>query len=510
MSILKIKDRVTGAWIPAGTIYGCGGEAVQQVSDETGSEMTQLWTEFGRLQNAVQDWPVLKERNSWKGSIPAAQVTEVRFVREYEAIGTEDETWNADVDGEGTITGYRSGTVVTICSNGAERIRLDTANALNLFANMQALEAVKGLEMIDASGVENLAGAFYNCKSMKEIDLSAWHLERLVNANGMFNGCTALQSVKFSRYGIPAVESCTSMFDGCIALTEVDMGRGLPIVGEKMFFKCLELVTVSGLDTVSAIGDRAFVYTPKLAAADLRDRNVTTIGESACRLSGIEDSVALTSAPDVGEMATRSQRWSSDALTEIRSRSIPDVYIQVPNAENQDNYADIQFGTYNGEPVSVAEAGCSALALYHEWNAIHAGTDLEYASFREWWNATIGATDYVSGNTMDGTTVSKMVEILGWTSLGLTFVEGVDQLDTVIQRLEQGLPTFASMQSANNQDGTHAVLIIGGDSRRRKLAVLDSHVVGTDAIVSWIGFEDIFSETRADKDYIEPFSYGEG
>jgi hypothetical protein len=65
------------------------------------------------------------------------------------------------------------------------------------------------------------------------------------------------------------------------------------------------------------------------------------------------------------------------------------------------------------------------------------------------------------------------------------------------------------MQSANNPGGTHAVLIIGGDSRKGKLAVLDSHVVGADATVSWLAFEDIFSEGRGDKDYVEPFDYGE-
>jgi hypothetical protein len=147
--------------------------------------------------------------------------------------------------------------------------------------------------------------------------------------------------------------------------------------------------------------------------------------------------------------------------------------------------------------------------LYHEWNAIHAGTAREYPSFRAWWNATIGATDFVAGNTMDNTTIPKMIAILGWESLGLSFVEGAEQLDIILRRLEQGLPTFASMQSANNPGGTHAVLIIGGDSRKGKLAVLDSHVVGADATVSWLAFEDIFSEGRGDKDYVEPFDYGE-
>lgn len=515
MSVLKVKDRDTGEWVAAGTVHGGECEAAQQVSDKTGAEMTQLWAEFAGLRSTVKDWPVLAVRSYWLQylevgmTIPLADVTEVHFVSDYEPTGQEDESWNADAGREGTIKGYRTGTVVTISAEGSEKIRMNSY-ATGMFANMEKLTTVTGWELLDGTNVETTHGAFARDYALTSVDLSGVQMPNWSGGNGMFNYCEALQTVKLPRYGIPKLTAVESMFDGCTNLKEADLGRGLPQVGKRMFYKCLNLQQIQGLEAVSAIGDRAFVYTPALAAVDLRDRNVKTIGESACRLSGMEDSVALTSAPDVGQMATRSKRWSADARKAIRQREFPTVYIPVPNTENQDNYPDIQFGSYEGEPVSVAEAGCTALTLYHAWNAVHAGTEKEYGSFRAWWNATIGATDYVTGNVMDSNTVPKMLQILGWESDGNIPVEGVEQLDVLLERLEQGLPTYASIQSANNVGGTHSVLIIGADAARKKLAVLDSHVVGTEGVVSWLSFEDIFTDGWESYDGIDPMDYGVG
>ena len=89
-------------------------------------------------------------------------------------------------------------------------------------------------------------------------------------------------------------------------------------------------------------------------------------------------------------------------------------------------------------------------------------------------------------------------------------MEGAEQLDILLERLEQGLPTYASIQSANNVGGTHSVLIIGADAARKKLAVLDSHVVGTEGVVSWLAFEDIFTDGWESYDGIDPMDYGVG
>lgn len=474
------------------------------------NELTELWAELAELRSIVKDWPILKQKNQWKGSIAAANITEVKFVASYTATGSEDETWNADLNDEGKIKGYRTGTVITISAEGNGKVRLSATNSFNMFANMSSLQSISGLELIDASQVENFAGSFYNCKSLKEVDLSSWHLQKLVNASGTFNNCNNLEHVKFSRYGLPSVTATTSMFEGCPKLISVDLGRGLPVLSDKTFFKCINLEEVTGLGSIKTIGEKAFAYTSELDSTDLVAKNITSIGASALRLSSIEDDVDLStvSLDIVGDMATRNKRWNSDSLTALKNIAIPDIYIDVPNTENQDNFTDIKFGTYNGEDISVAEGGCSAVALYHEWNAVYAGTENEYASFRDWWNAKIAPTDFVANNTMDGNTMSNLIAILGWTSIGLSLVDdGVSQLNTIVNRLAAGLPTYASMNSIN-MDETHAIIIIGGNSETKKLAILDSHVLGTTGTVSWVSFEDIFVEGTSERDSIRPFDYG--
>jgi hypothetical protein len=475
------------------------------------NELTELWAELAELRSIVKGWPVLKQKNQWKGSIQAASITAINFVASYTTTGSEEEAWNADLNDEGKIKGYRTGTVVTISAEGNGKIRLSATNSFNMFANMTSLQSISGLELIDASQVENFAGSFYNCKALKEVDLSSWHLQKLTNASGVFNNCSSLEYVKFSRYGLPLVTATASMFEGCPNLVSVDLGRGLPVLSDKTFFKCINLEEITGLSSIKTIGEKALTYTSKLDSTDLVAKNITSIGASALRLSSIEDDVDLStvSLDIVGDIATRNKRWSSDSLTALKNIAIPDVYIDVPNTENQDNFTDIKFGTYNGEDVSVAEGGCSAVALYHEWNAIYAGTENEYASFRDWWNAKIAPTDFVANNTMDGNTMSKLIAKLGWTSIGLSLVnDGVSQLNTIVNRLSNNLPTYISMNSINMEDETHAAVVVGGDSKARKLAILDSHVLGTTGTVSWVAFEDIFVEGTSERDSVRPFDYG--
>lgn len=285
----------------------------------------------------------------------------------------------------------------------------------------------------------------------------------------------------------------------------------LTAIGEKAFFKFIALKKVSGLDSVAAIGAYAFCYTPNLASIDLVPGNLTSIGESAFRMSSAEDTLDLSavSASSIGSMATRHKRWSSDELSAIKSVAFPKtVYLRVPNPENQDNYPDVWFGTYNGEKLSVAEGGCSALTCYHIWNYIHAGTDKQYSSWLDWYNATINKDGhFAENNDMTSQVEQEMATTLGWSDSGNTRVSNAAQLQVILDRLAIGYPTHATIHSVNNDGGTHAVAIVGCNAKTHKLAVIDSHVVGVSGVVAWIAFEDIFIEGDSEPDRIRIMDY---
>lgn len=335
-------------------------------------------------------------------------------------------------------------------------------------------------------------------------------MPKVHNTAGMCSECTNLKRFRFSQYGTPNLSKCNSMFSGCVRLEQVDMGRGLPQVDSQMFYKNLMLETVSGLGSVTSIGEQAFVYTPRLADTDLRSEKVQSIGADACRLSGIEDcaDLACVSTENVGELATRHERWSEETLAAMETVDIPDVYIEVPNPDNQSNYPELLFGTKDGEPLYIAESGCAALALYHAWNALHAGTGEEYADFADWWNAMIVPTDFVANNAWtDDSDFLELLAAVGWERIERSAVAGMAQLQKTIDRLKAGFPVFASMHSANTLGGKHAVLIIGCNGETRKLAILDPNVTGTTGTVAWVAFEDIFTEVLDDYDYIDLIDY---
>lgn len=293
--------------------------------------------------------------------------------------------------------------------------------------------------------------------------------------------------------------------------TKVSIACGsVTAVEEKAFYKFLALKKVSGLSAVTTIGAYAFCYTPNLASIDIVPGNLASIGASAFRMSSAEDVLDLSSVSlsNVGDMATRNKRWSASALSAVRNVVFPKtIYFDVPNSENQGNYPDIPFGTDNGEALTVESGGCTSLACYHIWNYIHAGTDKQYGNYLEWYNATINKNgDFAENNMMDGNTEPSMIAELGWTDSGNTMVNDAAQLQTIIDRLLIGYPTYATMHSVNSVY-THVVVIVGCNVKTHKLAVIDSHVVGTSGVVSWLSFEDIFVGGSAESDRIRVIDY---
>lgn len=273
-------------------------------------------------------------------------------------------------------------------------------------------------------------------------------------------------------------------------------------IGEKAFFKFLALKKISGLGAVTTIGAYAFCYTPNLASIDLVPGNLTSIGASAFRMSIVEDVLDLStvSVNIIGDIATRLKRWSASSLSDVQSVVFPrTIYFKVPNPDNQQNYADIPFGTENGVQL-YANDGCSALASYHVWNCLNAGTNKQYDNWLDWYNATINADgSFADTNKFDAQMYPTIFERLGWSGGTKTKVNDSQQLQSIVDNLVNGMPTIVSIRSVNT-NGSHAVAVVGCDSETHKLAVVDSNVVGTSGMISWIAFEDIFVEGTSDVD----------
>lgn len=469
---------------------------------------------------ALNEYPVLLPQGTWRGSTDYPTLREIRFVENY-SPDSYDETWDAG-EVAGSITAYREGDILTVSANGKRKIKI-SSNAAGMFSSCRKLKTILGLEMLDASAVTHLGGAFVNCYELTSVDMSSWYCGEVTSIGGMFQYCHDLQSVKMPHgLNSETVTVTASVFEDCFKLREVDMANGPISVGDRMFAKCIDLEHASGLGAVTTVGTKAFIYCSNLKSIDLNPAILTSIGESAFRLSSVEDCInmdELNTACVIADYATRSKRWSDNAvLAAVQSKPIPTILLNVPHADSQKKYTNVKFGhrnvpwddTENAVDVYIAEGGCSALSLYHEWQCIHHGTELEKDNFLHYWEAFEG-DNFVNNNTEEmGDYFPVQAEMLGWGH-SEEFITTADQYDVIIDRLNKHMPTCTIMRTAGNS-GHHAVVIVGADALSRKLAVLDSAVTSESAVLTWVKFEDIFSGTDygvGDYDRLVVHTYGD-
>ncbi len=95
-----------------------------------------------------------------------------------------------------------------------DNIKLDSL--LILFAGLENLKEVEGLDKIDTTDVESMAGMFAGCKSLKTIDLSSFNTSKLKNTASMFSGCENLTTIYVNdNWNVNNVESSDNMFKDC-------------------------------------------------------------------------------------------------------------------------------------------------------------------------------------------------------------------------------------------------------------------------------------------------------
>ena len=124
----------------------------------------------------------------------------------------------------------------------------------NFFGNMVNLENIEGLDYIDFSNVSKLSYMFYNCKSLKKIDLSGLNTANLFDMQYMFYGCEQLENIDFTGFNTSRVKNMSGMFNFCKNLSDVNLDSfdtSNVIYMSWMFGDCsnLERLDISSFDT---------------------------------------------------------------------------------------------------------------------------------------------------------------------------------------------------------------------------------------------------------------------
>ena len=76
---------------------------------------------------------------------------------------------------------------------------------------------------LDVSLIEDLSELFYDCESIRTLDLSGWKTSNIKNMNHMFCGCFKLESLDVSGWDTSNVKDMSMMFMRCSGLKSLDL-----------------------------------------------------------------------------------------------------------------------------------------------------------------------------------------------------------------------------------------------------------------------------------------------
>ncbi len=150
------------------------------------------------------------------------------------------------------------------------------------FRGMTYLTEIRGLDNFDTSKVTNMAGMFYDCRSLKALDLSSFNTSNVTDMSNMFFNCLSLEKLSLINFRTCFVTNMGSMFGNCSELSEIDFGRDFDTSEVKDFhsmcFGCsnIEQLDLSAFDTSNAT-DMGFMF---YGCSNIKQLNVSMFDTS--------------------------------------------------------------------------------------------------------------------------------------------------------------------------------------------------------------------------------------
>ena len=108
--------------------------------------------------------------------------------------------------------------------------------------------------LISYNDLTDMSYMFYNCSSLKELNLSSFNTNQVTNMLWMFDNCSSLKKLNLSSFNTNQVTNMTCMFGSCCSLKELNLSSfntKLVTNMSSMFRNCtsLEELNLSSFDT---------------------------------------------------------------------------------------------------------------------------------------------------------------------------------------------------------------------------------------------------------------------
>ena len=161
----------------------------------------------------------------------------------------------------------------------------------SIFMRLSGLTAIEGLENVDTSEATTMYCWFYQCSSLKHVDLSHFNTSNVKNMNSMFEACTNLEDLDLSKFNTSQVTDMSYMFAGCESLKELDLqsfNTSQVTDMSFMFAECkgLEKLNVTSFDT-SKVKNMEYMFNccaslPTVDVHNFNTSNVTNMAAMFC------------------------------------------------------------------------------------------------------------------------------------------------------------------------------------------------------------------------------------
>ena len=155
------------------------------------------------------------------------------------------------------------------------------------------------LSGLDTSQATDMSDMFSGCSSLASLDLSSFDTSSVTSMDGMFSGCSSLASLDLSSFDTSKVTGMGSMFYGCSSLASLDLSSfdtSSATDMSFMFYGCSSLSSLglSGLDTSSVTGMyRMFYGCSSLASLDLSSFDTSKVTDMSDMFYGCSSLASL-------------------------------------------------------------------------------------------------------------------------------------------------------------------------------------------------------------------------
>ena len=157
----------------------------------------------------------------------------------------------------------------------------------NMFANCANLTSVDFTGIDTSLNISNTYRMFYNCGSIKTLDLSLINVSKSDSMEEMFAGCQALTELDLTTFNIDSVGTMKRMFFDCQGLTGVTFAENasarLLETTESMFEQCYNLRSMD----LSVFGNMYYLTNTKHMF--YKCNSITEVGLTGFNMSGVTD-----------------------------------------------------------------------------------------------------------------------------------------------------------------------------------------------------------------------------